>query len=198
MINYPNKKNDKRSIEDVPSRGETVLDRNKGMGFEEMINRSNEFYLLNDVAVIHKRPTPIRVVKVSVQKDLFEKRHRITEAYYESRSTTDYNGIYRGRYIDFEAKQTKYNTFNVRSNLHEHQLEHLERVHSQGGIAFLLVDFLKFDRTYLLEIQQILRFLEREKGKSQIPLEYFEENGFLIERKYSPQLDYLKVVETLI
>lgn len=198
MINYPNKKNDKQSIKDVPGRNGGIAVRSKGMGFEEMINRSNEFYLLNDIAIIHKRPTPIRVVKVNVQKDLFEKRHRITEAYYESRSTTDYNGIYRGRYIDFEAKQTKYNTFNVGSNLHDHQLNHLERVRSQGGIAFLLVDFLKFDRTYLLEIEQISRFLEREKGKSQIPLEYFEENGFLIERKYNPQLDYLKVVETLI
>lgn len=34
------------------------------MRFEEAINESNQYYLAHQVAVIHKKPTPIQIVKV--------------------------------------------------------------------------------------------------------------------------------------
>ncbi len=34
------------------------------MRFEEAINESNEYYLARQIAVIHKKPTPIQIVKV--------------------------------------------------------------------------------------------------------------------------------------
>ena len=37
---------------------------NLGMELEDMINQSNEYYLVNNKAVIHKKPTPIQIVKV--------------------------------------------------------------------------------------------------------------------------------------
>lgn len=37
---------------------------NRGMTLEEDINESNEYYLLNHIAVIHKKPTPIQIVQV--------------------------------------------------------------------------------------------------------------------------------------
>ncbi len=37
---------------------------NLGMDLETMINDSNEFYLAIDKAIIHKKPTPIQIVKV--------------------------------------------------------------------------------------------------------------------------------------
>ena len=37
---------------------------NRGMSLEDDINRTNRYYLTEDTAVIHKKPTPITIVKV--------------------------------------------------------------------------------------------------------------------------------------
>ena len=79
----------------------------RGMSLEEDINDSNAYYRACDRALIHKKPTPIQVVKVDYPARCAAK---ITEAYYKTPSTTDYNGVYRGKAIDFEAKETKSKT----------------------------------------------------------------------------------------
>ena len=38
---------------------------NKGMDLEEIVNESNEYYLVNDMAVIHKKPIPVQIVHVN-------------------------------------------------------------------------------------------------------------------------------------
>lgn len=76
----------------------------RGMRLENDINDSNKYYRELDRALIYKKPTPVQVVHVDYPK---RQRAKITEAYYKTPSTTDYNGVYRGKYIDFEAKETK-------------------------------------------------------------------------------------------
>ena len=80
---------------------------NRGMSLEEDINSTNRYYLANDIAVIKKKPTPITIVKVDYPK---RSAARISEAYFKLASTTDYNGIYLGKYIDFEAKECESKT----------------------------------------------------------------------------------------
>ena len=76
----------------------------RGSGLEEDLNLSNQYYRDIDKALIYKKPTPIQVVHVDYPA---RNKAKITEAYYRTPSTTDYNGIYRGRYIDFEAKENE-------------------------------------------------------------------------------------------
>ena len=38
---------------------------NRGKTLEDELNESNEYYLSRDIAVIHKKPVPIQIVKVS-------------------------------------------------------------------------------------------------------------------------------------
>ena len=122
-MRYPNGKTyqKKESDNKTEKTHRTLLSAaNRGMSLEEDINLSNDYYRDNEIALINKRPTPINIVKVD-----YSRGARITDAYFEKQSTTDYNGVYKGRYIDFEAKNTKSNTAFPLSNISEHQIVHL-------------------------------------------------------------------------
>lgn len=170
---------------------------NKGMDLEKMVNNSNEYYLANDIAVIHKKPIPIQIVKVNYPD---RSKAVITEAYYKLPSTTDYNGVYKGYYIDFDAKECSSLTSFPLSNVHEHQYKHLQNITRHGGIGFLLVSFNKYDEYYLLTIDQFLELLNSANNgeRKSIPYTYFKENCIKIEATYQPELDYLKAVDILI
>ena len=69
---------------------------NRGMNLENDIGVTNEYYLNNDIAVIYKKPTPITISKVDYPSRL---EAVIKEGYFKTPSTTDYNGIYKGKYM---------------------------------------------------------------------------------------------------
>ena len=165
---------------------------NRGMSFEADINITNNYYKDNDIAIIYKKPTPITINKVDYKSRVDAV---IKEAHFKTPSTTDYNGIYKGKYIDFEAKETKLNYFPL-SNIHNHQIEHLKSIVRHGGIGFILVDFTKLDKIYLLEAEKLFSFIENKTRKS-IPLEYFEEFGYLIKPKFNPRIDYLSIIDQI-
>ncbi len=165
---------------------------NRGMDLENDLNNTNSYYLDNDIAIVYKKPTPIKVSKVN-----YNKNHTIiTEAFYEMPSTTDYNGIYKGKYIDFDAKEVKNSSSFALSNLHAHQLKHLKRVKEHGGISFLIVRFYKNNITYLIEIDEIIDYINSENRKS-IPIDYFESKAHRIPDAYIPRVNYIKVIDNL-
>lgn len=156
------------------------------MTLESEINDSNKYYLEKDIAVIYKKPTPIKVVK--------QVNEKITDAYFEKPSTTDYSGLYKGKYIDFEAKETKNNTSFPIRNIHPHQIKHLENVIKHQGICFLIVRFVNINETYLLFGTDFIQFIKTQTRKS-IPLSYFKEKGHIIKDKLMPKVDYIKIID---
>ena len=193
-MRYPNGKKYVANKEEVSNKKEhrTLLSAaNRGMSLEEDINLSNEYYRDNQIALIHKRPTPINIVKVD-----YSKGARITDAYFEKQSTTDYNGVYKGKYIDFEAKNTKSNSAFPLSNISEHQIVHLKNVLYHGGIAFFIISFQMKDEIYLLDASFVIDFYEHGTRKS-IPYEVFKKEGILIRQDYSPRLHYIEAVDAL-
>ncbi len=140
MYKYPNKKVIKDTKTKTLQANQTVIGNIKrGMDLENLINLSNQYYIDNNIAFIYKKPTPIKINKVDYINNFGKKKHKIVDAYFSEKSTTDYNGLYDGMYIDFEAKQTKYKSFNVVANLHDHQRKHLSNILTHGGLAFLFV-----------------------------------------------------------
>ena len=164
---------------------------NRGMDLESDLNMTNEYYRINDIAIIHKKPTPITINKVDFKS---RKDALITEAHFKIPSTTDYNGIYKGKYIDFEAKETKSLTSFPLNNIHLHQIKHLESIYKHGGIGFIIVKFVRLNKIFLLYIEDLIEFMNNETRVS-IPLSYFEEKGYLIKEGINPRIDYLKIIE---
>ena len=164
---------------------------NRGMDLENDINDTNKYYLDNDIAVIYKKPT-----SVTIHKADYPGPHKaiIKEAYFKTPSTTDYNGVYKGKYIDFEAKETKNKTSFPLSNIHEHQITHLKKISKHGGIGFIIVRFTLLNETYLLFIKDLDEYLKNNDRKS-IPYNYFKEKGHIINVKYAPRLNYLEVID---
>ena len=165
---------------------------NRGMNLESDINITNQYYIDNNIAFIYKKPTPIQIVKTDYSKN----NAIIKEAYFKEPSTTDYNGLYKGMYIDFEAKETENKTSFPLSNLHMHQIRHIENIINNDGIGFLIVRFNKLNKTFLLLGQDLINFIKKNTRKS-IPINYFEEKAYLIEEKYIPRIDYLKIIDLL-
>lgn len=184
-MNYPNKKRCKEKTSAINPHSKL------GMSLEKDINTSNEYYLYKDLALIYKKPTPIKIVKVDYAS---RKTAKITEAYYNTPSTTDYNGIYKGRYIDFEAKETHSKTSFPFSSMPKHQIDHLDRCVKHGGIAFVIIRFDVYEKTYLIKAKDFLSYYKGERRKS-LPYTWVLENGYEIDYHYLKPCDYLKVVD---
>ncbi len=165
-----------------------VAPGNRGMDFESAINETNAYYLEKGLCLITKRPTPIRVVNVD-----YTRGAKITQAFYEKQSTTDYNGVYRGHYIDFEAKSTRSKTSFPFSNIPIQQIQHLEGVIAHGGWAFFLIHFALLDETYFVPAAYLVaRYHERKRAS--LTLADIRENGKAVAEGYRPRYDYLPVV----
>ena len=190
MVNYPNKKKNNHYTSMIEGKHNTA---HRGMNLEEDINLTNEYYLSHDIAVIHKKPTPIQIVKVSYPE---RSSAKIVEAYFRTPSTTDYNGIYKGKYIDFEAKETKNKTSFPLFMIHPHQIKHLKKVVFHGGIGFFIIRFNYHNETYLIDSKLLIDKIENI-DKSSIPYSWFQSHGILIQEGLYPRLAYLKVLDEL-
>ena len=163
---------------------------NRGMTLEADINITNDYYIDKKIALIYKKPIPIKVLKINSTKT------RILDGFYEKKSTLDYSGIYHEKYIEFDAKETNSKTSLPLDNIHKHQIEHIRNILYFKGIAFLIVRFNYYNKTFLLPGDILINYLDNTDKKS-IPYKFFQDNCQEIPIKYQPRLDYLKIIDIL-
>lgn len=171
-------------------RANNINYKNRGMDLEYLIEQANIYYRDNDIAYIYKKPTPIKVVKVEYNN----KGKRITDAYYETPSTLDFNGLYNGYYIEFDAKETQSKTSFPIDNVKEHQIKHIRNINRHGGIVFLII-FIN-EKYFLLPGNSFLEYIDNNKKKS-IPYEYLVNNAYEIKLSLKG-LDYINIVNLLV
>ena len=163
--------------------------KNRGMFLENILNDSNTYYNSIDKCLIYKKPTPIKVLNVTYPTD---RSHLIDKAVYSNISTLDYNGIYKEKYIEFDAKECHSKTAFPLENLKEHQLLHIKRVIKQKGIAFLII-FMN-NEFFLLKGEDIISFIDNNDRKS-INFDYIKSHAFKIAESFTPRLKYLDAVD---
>ncbi|WP_067836435.1 Holliday junction resolvase RecU [Amphibacillus sediminis] len=193
-MNYPNGK--KTRINHVTNTDQRANFSNRGMTLEEDINQTNHYYLTHNICVVHKKPTPVQIVNVDYPK---RSAAVITEGYFKQASTTDYNGVYRGRYIDFEAKETKNKTSFPLHNFHQHQIEHMKAVIEHHGIAFVIMRFSSHNQTFFFPAVKLFPLWESQYkgGRKSIPYSFIAREGIEVPTGYPALIDYIKVIDHL-
>ena len=141
----------------------------RGSTLEDMLNRTNEKYAENHLALIQKIPTPITPINIDQ-----ETRH-ITLAYLEQKSTVHYIGAVQGIPVCFDAKECNSDTFPL-ANIHEHQVTFMRQFEEQDGIAFILISFTHRDEFYYLRFADLMQFWNRAKEGGRKSFRYDELN----------------------
>lgn len=197
MIRYPNGKKFIPSVSSAKKKTYDYSFSNRGKSLEDELNDTNEYYLAHGLAVIHKKPVPVQIVNVRYPA---RSAAVITEAYFRTPSTTDYNGVWNGYYVDFEAKETKNKTSLPLQNIHVHQVQHMKQINEQSGLAFFIVNFTVLDRYFLLPYEEFYPLWQRmeEGGRKSITLLEIEERSIEIKTGYQPRLDYIQAVSDWI
>lgn len=161
----------------------------RGSAFEELLNRTNEVYKENHLALIQKIPTPITPIE-------FDKSNRhITLAYFDQKSTVDYIGAVQGIPVCFDAKECKTDTFSLQ-NIHEHQVEFMKEFERQSGVAFFLIYFTEKEILYYLRLDELLNFWDRSKngGRKSIRFDELSEEYFF-KFENSIFIPYLEMIQ---
>ena len=162
---------------------------NRGMNLEALVNDANKYYEINDIAIIYKKPTPVTITKVK-----YEKNKVLTKGQLKSKSSLDYVGVYKGKYLDFDAKSTLSKTSFPLSNISNHQIKHIKNILKHGGLSFLIIEI--NNEIYLFKGETLIEFISNNERKS-IPYNEIKNNGEKIDLKYNPTLDYLNIVNRL-
>ena len=161
----------------------------RGSTLEDLINRTNEKYQENGLALIQKIPTPITPIRID--KD---ERH-ITLAYFDQKSTVDYIGAVQGLPVCFDAKECAADTFAL-ANIHEHQVTFMENFEKQGGVAFFLLFFSHKNQFYYLPYAHLRYFLDRAKEGGRKSFRYDELNPeYFLPKKQGILVPYLDMIQ---
>lgn len=158
---------------------------NRGMNLESYINLANQYYIDNSIALVYKKPVPITVLKTD--------KNKISDAFFKEKSTLDYIGVYKGKYIEFDAKETKLSSLPL-SNIHNHQINHIRNLIKHDAITFLII-MIK-DEFYLLMGSVIIYFIDKNERKS-IPYEFIKKNGIELKYNYLKGLNYIEKLEEI-
>lgn len=163
---------------------------NRGQYLEEWVQQANQVYNLKGKAIITKIPTPWKIQR---SYSPYTKQYQISGAFPEEKSTVDFGGTASDQSIWFDVKATANKTSFPLKNIHRHQIEYLRKVAKQGGKAFILVHSKEWNKTWLLWIDQLVRFMAESERKS-IPFEWFETHCETVPKSVSIVLDYLPLV----
>lgn len=164
---------------------------NRGKSFENLIDHTNRIYQNKGVALINKRPTPMKIVGKT--------RGNQHICVFSHKSTVDYDGIYKGKPIVFEAKSTNLKRLPL-DIITNHQIKYLDQADKQGAISFLIVEIRPLQDVFIVSNSLLQRYVEiaENGGRKSISMDDLEVYAELVRSGNGVPLDYLQVVDKLL
>ena len=107
------------------------------------------------------------------------------------KSLVDFVGLLEGgRFIAFDAKETKSKTSFPLKNIHQHQYEYLKMVDELGGIAFFMIHFTQIheDKAFITPISLVKTYWEGNTRKS-IPLKDLDDKWLVDINNYLQDIE---------
>ncbi|WP_027120736.1 Holliday junction resolvase RecU [Mycoplasmopsis lipofaciens] len=151
--------------------------KNRGMLLEQIINQTLSYYFENNIAYIEKKNLPIKFFKVD--------NRTLKDAFIYKKSTVDYIGCFKGKFVAFEAKTTNLPKL-PKNNILQHQWNYLLNIDKNGGLAFFIILFSFCDEFYLISARKLSEII----GTS-VSYEHIKKIGFKIELTFPGIIDFL-------
>lgn len=158
--------------------------KNRGMLLEGLINKTILMYRENGLALIHKKDLSISFSSISKE----DGKLKADNAFIKKKSTADYYGLVKGKFICFEAKSTKLD-YLPWNNIKEHQHEYLLEVSEHGGIAFYLIYLSSWNEVFLLDVNKV------EKNCKKITREFLLNRASKLEITYPGIIDFIHLIK---
>lgn len=160
----------------------------RGSSLEDLINFTIEKYEDSGIALIQKIPTPITPININ------QETRQITLAYFDKKSTVDYIGVVQGIPICFDAKECTKDSFSLQ-NIHQHQIDFMEKYEKQNGISFIILYFSHLDKTYYIPYSDVKKFYDRgmNGGRKSFRIEEIDES-YIIHPYQGVPLHFLEML----
>lgn len=161
------------------------ITKNRGMYLETIINNSLAYYDSHNIALFRKQSIPIKIKRINKKEVI---------GILEDKCDVDYYGIYKGRFIALEAKQTNNDFFSL-NQLLEHQKEYLTKIIKLGGLSYLIIFFQKTNNFYLVKFQNLIKIYRLQNNKKRIYENTLIEYSYKLELFFPGWIDFIKKIE---
>lgn len=160
------------------------------MDWEEKISKKCNEYRNNKIAVIHKVPTEIKMIR---KYDPILHKSSIVNAFpVEESKFVDYVGVFKGAAIAIEAKKTDNKTNFPFKNIKQSQFTFFTDWISCGGIGYYLFYFKTLNLYYLVSAKNIQNS-KKSLNRQSIPVKWFQDKNNTIQ--LDENLNFLEYIE---
>lgn len=159
---------------------------NHGKLLESVINNTINNYQKYNIALFSKLNPSI----------IIKSRQQATVCGILTKSNSDYYGVYRGYYVEFEVKQTQQTKFYL-GQIKAHQLTRIKNVEAFGGCAFLIIFFQTENSYYAIQPGFIKKWNKFDTGKS-IPISFFQNYGYQLKINQFSQLNIIDAIHQFL